>query len=162
MKKVLVISMIVALLIGTIGITAWAGPGGGFGGGRNFGAGGGGFLKGLNLTADQQSKILAIQQDFQKETLSLRQEMQKKHLELRQLWNADPINQNAIDAKNKEITTLQIQMTQKSKAMLEKVKKVLTAEQIKQLESFQGQGGFGKGRGRMGFGGMGACGAFGA
>ncbi|HEX3048034.1 MAG TPA: periplasmic heavy metal sensor, partial [Bacillota bacterium] len=114
----------------------------------------GGFLRGLNLTADQQSKVLAIQQGFQKDTLSLRQDLQKKNMELRQLWNADQLNQTAIDARNHEITTLQIQLVQKSKAMMEQVKKLLTADQLKQLENFQDKGGPGFG-GHMGFRGMG-------
>ncbi|MCL6589503.1 MAG: periplasmic heavy metal sensor [Firmicutes bacterium] len=162
MKKALIVGVIAALMVGAIGITAWAG-----GGGPKFGgAGKGGLLKGLNLTADQQSKILAVQQDFQKETLPLRQDLQKKKLELRQLWDAEQLNQAAIDAKNKEITAIQIQLVQKSRAMMEKVKKLLTADQLKQWESFQGKDrpGMGFGRGRMmGFGcGMGVCGAFGA
>ena len=110
----------------------------------------------LDLTPDQQQKILVIQQDFQKETLSLRFEMQKKNMELRQLWAAKPLNQAAIDPKTKEITALNVQLTTKAQAMQEKIKSVLIPEQLKKANDNNifgygpGFGGPGMRGGRMG------------
>jgi Spy/CpxP family protein refolding chaperone len=134
LKKILLITAIVALLIGSLTLAAFAygpGNGGGWGckGGGNFG------INSLNLTAEQQQKILAIRQEFQKNTLALRQEMRKKRQELQPLWSADTINQGAIDAKTREMNSLRIQMVQKSREMSGKIKAVLTPEQLKQLES---------------------------
>ncbi len=144
MKKTLLITVVVALLLGSLTFSAFAFEG------KNGGAKGIGFgLKGLNLSADQQQKILAIRQEFEKNTLSLRQEMQQKRQELRQLWSADNLNQAAIDAKTKEVTALRIQMVQKSRDMFAKVKAILTPDQVKQLET-QKQKRFQGHRGKMG------------
>jgi Spy/CpxP family protein refolding chaperone len=126
MKKLFLISLVVAVMIGAVSFSAMAfGKGPGQGGGNRF-------LNGLNLTSDQQQKILEIRQGFEKETLSVRQDLQKKMTELRQLWAADQLNQGQIDAKNKEITGIRIQLTTKSRAMMEKIKAVLTPDQLKQ------------------------------
>jgi Spy/CpxP family protein refolding chaperone len=135
MKKLLSIIAVTVLLVGSLAFTTLA-----FGPGNGACPGGkGGFgmreLDSLNLTNDQQQKILTIRHEFEKDTLSLRQEMRKKRQELQQLWSADNLNQAAIDAKTKEMNALQIQMTQKSREMFNKIKAVLTAEQLKQLEA---------------------------
>jgi Spy/CpxP family protein refolding chaperone len=156
MRKTILIILAAALLIGSLSAGVMAmGRGQGFNGGQT-GAGFGCYNNALNLTADQQQKILAIQQEFQKDTQALRFELQKKNLELRQLWAAKPVNQSAIDAKNKEVTAIQVQMNAKAQAMQEKIKTVLTPEQLTQLNengSNYGPGMRGKGRrggGRMG------------
>ena len=148
MKKILLITIIAALLVGTLSLAALAfGPGRGPGQGQ---AGGYGlYNNSLNLTADQQQKILAIQQDFQRDTQPLRFELQKKHLELRQLWTAKPLNQSAIEAKNKEVIAIKVQLVTKAQAMFDKIKSILTPEQQKQLGDFANFG--------PGFGGRGAC-----
>jgi Spy/CpxP family protein refolding chaperone len=56
---------------------------------------------------------------------------------LQQLWTADNLNQEAIDAKTKEMNSIRVQMLQKSREMLNKIKTVLTPEQIKKLESLK-------------------------
>ncbi|MGE5583171.1 MAG: Spy/CpxP family protein refolding chaperone [Bacillota bacterium] len=131
MKKIFLISMVAALLIGAFTITAQGYQGRGPGG-RN-----GRFKNRLNLSFEQQQKLLEIRQDFAKETLTLRFDLQKKRLELRQLKAADPVNQEAVDAKTKDIQKLQDQLQTKAKAMREKMKAVLTADQLKQLNSKQ-------------------------
>lgn len=164
MKKLLSIVAVTVLLIGTIAFTALAfGPGNGAcQGGKGTGNGMWG-LNSLNLTNEQQQKILIIRQEFERDTLNLRQEMQKKRPELQKLWWADTLNQAAIDAKTKEMNTLRIQLKQKSRDMFNKVKAILTPEQLKQLEAQQqnrGQGKGGRGRGGCGGGGNG-CPVFG-
>lgn len=129
MKKLVLIMTVVALLTGMITFSAMAfGRGAGVAGTRQMGNSG----NYLNLTFEQQQKFLAIRQDFQKDTQTLRFDFQKKNLELRQLWAANPLNQSAIDVKTKEVTALEVKLTTKAQEMQDKIKGVLTAEQLKQ------------------------------
>jgi Spy/CpxP family protein refolding chaperone len=92
------------------------------------------FAKDLNLTIEQQQKLIAIQQQFQLDTLDLRFAIQLKNIELRELWSAKPLDQEAIETKTKEIAGLRVQFVNKGQAMKEAMKSVLTAEQQKQLD----------------------------
>lgn len=131
MKKIIMIITLVALLIGTFTLAAWAEPGTGFGRfGRECRVGN---YNDLNLTLEQQQKIMAIRQEFQRDTLILRNDIRKKRNELQQLWTADQLNQTTIDAKTKEMNVLKVQMVTKQKAMREKIKGILTAEQFKKM-----------------------------
>jgi len=149
--------MVVALiLVGTISLSAF-----GYGNNRRQGPrqmGNTRFYQELNLTPEQQQKILEIRQDFQKDTQSLRFEMQKKQLELRQLWSASTLNRSAIEAKAKEVTGLRVQLVTKARAMQDKIKTILTSEQLKKLEEsdFKRNPGTGR-RGRRGGARMGGC-----
>jgi Spy/CpxP family protein refolding chaperone len=154
MKKTLIIFTIAAMLITTIGYSVLAyGPASGRGRGQGGrmgmrNGGGNGFMAELKLTSEQQQKLLVIRQQFQKDTQNLRFEMQQKNLELRQLWSAKPLNQAAIESKTKEVTALRVQITAKRDTMQEKVKAVLTPEQLKLYNEWTpgGNGGFGGGR----------------
>ena len=159
MKKSLVILMLIALLIGSLSLGVLAqGQGQGWGkncgpnGGPNSGKGPGGGMgfQALDLSADQQKQMLEIRQAFERDTLSLRTEMQKANQELRKLWTAKPLNQNAIVAKNGEVTTLQVQMGTKAKEMQAKIKAVLTVEQLKKLDEQKALRGKGFQKGMMG------------
>jgi len=88
----------------------------------------------LNLTVEQQKKMLEIRQNFEKEALPLRLEMEKTEFELRVLWDEKQLNQKAIEAKEKEKVDLKIQLTNLSRAMFDRVKSVLTPEQQKQFQ----------------------------
>lgn len=155
MKKTLLAVVVALVMVGTISLAAFAGNGWGQGSNQ---AGAPKFLNDLNLTSEQQQKLLVIRQDFQKETQSLRFEMQKKQLELRELWSAKSLNQSAIESKEKEVTGLRIQMANKARTMQDRMKKVLTADQLKKLDESgfncnSGAGGRGpRGGGRMGGG----------
>ncbi len=154
MKKLFLTTVVALVLVGTVSL-AFAGNGRGQG--PNQG-GGTKVFKNLNLTPEQEQKMLVIRQDFQKETQPLRFEIQKKQLELRQLWSAEKLNQGAIEAKEKEIAGLRVQMVNKARAMQDKMKSALTAEERKKLEESgfncnPGSGGRGaRGGGRMGGG----------
>jgi Spy/CpxP family protein refolding chaperone len=154
MKKTLIIFTMVAALMATIGYSVLAfgpaagrGPGqGGRMGMRN--AGGNGLAAELKLTPEQQRKLLAIRQQFQKDTQDLRFEVQQKMLDLRELWSAKPLNQAALESKAKEVTALRVQLATKSQTMQDKMKAVLTPEQLKLFNERtpRGNGGFGGGR----------------
>ena len=132
MKKGLLTTIVTLVLIGTVSLSAF-GYSNGRGPERNLMAGPR-FIKDLNLSWEQQQKILEIRQDFQKETQSLRFELQKKQLELRQLWSEQTLNQKAIETKAKEIAGIRVQLAVKARAMQDKIKTILTAEQLKKLE----------------------------
>lgn len=132
MKKGLLTTIVTLLLIGTISQSA-SGYSNGRGPGRDRMASPR-FIQDLNLSWEQQQKLLEIRQDFQKETQPLRFELQKKQLELRQLWSAQTLNQKAIETKAKEIAGIRVQLAIKARAMQDKIKTILTAEQLKKLE----------------------------
>ena len=119
------------------------------------------FSKSSIYLRNNNRKLLEIRQDYQRETQTIRFEMQKKQLELRQLWSASTLNRSAIEAKEKEVTGLRVQLVTKARAMRDKMKNILTAEQLKKLEEngFNRNPGAGV-RGRRGGGRMGcSCGA---
>jgi Spy/CpxP family protein refolding chaperone len=127
MKKLIVIVFVAVCLMGALTLPAAAF---GFQGCQNNNR----LAQTLNLTADQQLKLLEIRQAFQKEALPLQQQMQRARLALKQLWAAQTLDQSQIQAKVKETTDLRIQLLQKRREMLVKVKTVLTADQLKLLE----------------------------
>lgn len=90
----------------------------------------------LNLTAEQQKKMLEIQQNFRNDNKSLMIDMQKVQLQLQQLWGENPLNQPAIEAKDKEFISLRIQLVTKSRAMIQQIiNSVLTPEQRGKFQS---------------------------
>ncbi len=91
----------------------------------------------LNLSDDQQQKLLVIRQDFQKNTLGIRQKLELTRFELKKLWKAQPLDSSKINAQVKIATDLQIQLVQKRREMSEKAKAVLTPEQQKNLENYR-------------------------
>ena len=140
MKKIIITVVAALLLVGAISYGVWAegrGPGSGpmVPGGTNLQNGPRGTVGSLNLTYDQELKLLDIRQQFQRETLDLRFAMQRKGLELRQLWSVKPLNQSAIEAKTKETTALRVQMATKSDELRAKMRTVVTPEQQKIFDS---------------------------
>jgi Spy/CpxP family protein refolding chaperone len=150
MKKITMIITMAALLIGSFTLVAWAEPEAGFD--RFSGERRAGYFDSLNLSIEQQQKIMAIRHEFQKDTLILRNDLHKKNNELRQLWAADQLNQSAIDAKTREVNILKVQMITKQRAMREKMKGILTAEQLKKMKDHF-QNGPSRFRDRRNFGG---------
>jgi Spy/CpxP family protein refolding chaperone len=133
MKRILLVTLVVTLILGTVSAALAFGPGAGPAGKRD---GRGPFAQ-LKLSDEQQQKLLVIRQEFERAALPIRQDMQKKRQELRKLWSANPLDQQAIDAKTKEVTALRIQMVTKLRAMQEGMKAVLTPEQLKKLEDLK-------------------------
>ena len=131
MKKVIAIVFVTVLLVGALTIPAAA-----------FGLQSGHdnpLAQILNLTPEQQQKLLEIRQAFQRDALPLQQHMQRTRLELKQLWTAQSLDQSQIQAKTKESTDLRIQLVQKRRDMLAKIKTVLTPDQLKTLEKYRSQ-----------------------
>jgi len=129
MKKIIVTLLATVLLVGALTLPAAAlSPQGG----RDNR-----LTQTLNLTPEQQQKLLDIRQTFQRDTLPIRQHMQRTRLELKQLWAAPQLDQSQIQGKVKEKTDLQIQLVQKRRDLAAKIKAVLTPDQLKTFEKYQ-------------------------
>ncbi len=78
----------------------------------------------MNLTPEQAGKIFDLNEKMYADTASLRRQMMVKHAELAALWKAEKPDQNAIQAKQKELNTLGDQMQEKWAACLLEAKKI--------------------------------------
>lgn len=153
MKKTTIIGLcLVVALVLTAGAALAQGPGFGRGFGPGYGAGYGYPAANIpNLTAEQSSKMQALQQAHLTKIGPLQQTLLSKRLELRSLYLTPNPDQAALLAKQKEILNLQAQMQEEATNYRLEVRKVFTPEQQAQLGAFSGQGmGMGRGMGRMG------------
>ena len=105
MKKTLII-MALVLAVVTISSGAWAGPWGG----RTFGMGP--MLS--NLTPEQSSQVLALQQSHQEKIAPIQEELFNKKMELRTLWVDHNPDQVRITALQKDIFGLMDLLQQES------------------------------------------------
>ena len=80
--------------------------------------------QGMNLTPEQAGQIFDLQEKFHADTSGLRKQMMVKEAELAALWGAEKPDQNAIQAKQKELNALRDQMQEKMTAMQFEVKKI--------------------------------------
>jgi len=87
----------------------------------------------LDLSEEQLTEIRQMMLDFQKETLEIRNQMQMKQLELKELMLASPADMDQVRVKMEEIAQLQVELRMKAFERQDKVKELLTPEQ---LESF--------------------------
>ena len=147
MKKTIIIGLGLTLALALMATFALAqGPG--------FGRGyGGGYSSPAipNLTAEQSSKMQALQQAHLTKIGPLQQSLLNKRLELRSLYLAPNPDQAALSAKQKEILNLQAQMQEEATNYRLEVRQVLTPEQQAQFGAFSGPGmGMGPGMGKMG------------
>ena len=105
-------------------------------------------------SAEQIAKVQKIQTDRIAEMGKLKTEMSAKQLELQGLFREPNLDRAKIEAKQKELATLQAQMVEKEHAYRLSMAEVLTPEQRAQLPAFGGRMPFGgprKGKGGMGF-----------
>jgi Spy/CpxP family protein refolding chaperone len=161
MKK-LTLTM-VALAIGLL----WSMPVFAFGPGQGMGQGGGcGYHQDavwskLNLSADQKTKIEALQLAHRKEIRPVREKMFDKSVQLRRMWLQANPDKDKILALQKEVRALRDQLEDKATANNLEIRKVLTPEQKDKLvNSGWGRGmGFGPRGGMRGHGerGPGSC-----
>ena len=103
----------------------------------------------MNLTPEQAGKIFDLEEKLHADTAGIRKQMVIKHAELVALWKAEKPDQNAIQAKQKELNALRDQMQEKMTAFQIEAKKI--------APDFSGPMGRGLGMGHgMGMG-MGKC-----
>lgn len=132
MKKKSVIGLGLVLALALMATVAFAG-----GMGRGFGTEFGyGYPAIPNLTAEQSSKIQALQKAHLDEIAPLQQDLLKKKAELRSLWLSPTPDQAKITALQKEILNLQAKITEKGTNLKLEIRKVLTPEQQAQMAAF--------------------------
>ena len=78
----------------------------------------------MNLTPEQAGKIFDLKEKMHADTAGLRKQMMVKHAELVALWKAEKPDQNAIQAKQQELTALGDQMQEKMTAFQLEAKKI--------------------------------------
>ncbi len=152
MKRTTIIGLGLTLalaLMATVTL-AWGpgyGPGYGMGPGygRGYGMGSGyGYPAIPNLTAEQFSKIQALQKAHLDDITPLQQDLLKKRTELRSLWLSPTPDQAKITALQKEMLNLQSKLQDKGTNLRLEIRKLLTPEQQAQMATF------GPGMGKMG------------
>lgn len=79
----------------------------------------------MNLTPEQTGKIFDLQEKLHADTVGLRKQMAIKHAELAALWKAEKPDQNAIQAKQKELNALKDQFQEKMSAFQLEAKKIV-------------------------------------
>jgi Spy/CpxP family protein refolding chaperone len=102
-------------------------------------------FKKLNLSAEQKTKIEALQTSHLKEARPLREKIFDKSVELRRLWLQANPDKDKITTTQKELRTLRDKMDDKATALRFEIHKILTPEQNEKLaNSHWGKGpGFG-------------------
>jgi len=78
----------------------------------------------MNLTPEQAGQIFDLKEKMYIETTGLRKQIAVKHAELAALYKAEKPDQNAIQAKQKELNALGDQMQEKMTALQLEVKKI--------------------------------------
>lgn len=165
MKTRIAAIIVIALLFSAS--LALAGPGGRGMGGGGYGRGSGYGMtpyggSNPNFTPEQSQKIRQMQETHLKEMNELQNRMFGKQAEMRQLWSEPNPDREKILAKDREISELQGQMTEKATRYKLDYQNQLTDEQKSQLPALgsgMGRGGgmgrgFGPGRGSGAGGGM--------
>jgi Spy/CpxP family protein refolding chaperone len=93
-----------------------------------------GFKKYLGLSDEQLAKMKELRISFHNDTRDLRYNLAIKRLEMRKLFTDPNVQDAALIAKQKEISNLRLQLSDKKAGMKLKWRKVLTAEQISKLD----------------------------
>jgi len=78
----------------------------------------------MNLTPEQAAKIFDLREKLYTDTTGLRKQLMVKHAELGALGKAEKPDQNAIQAKQKELEALTDQMQEKMTAFMSEAKKI--------------------------------------
>lgn len=89
----------------------------------------------LGLAPDQVKSLESLRSQFQKEAIRRAADIRVAELELAELLRAGAVDLQEVEAKLKQIGTLQVDLRFVRIKTLEKGKAVLTAEQLKKLET---------------------------
>ena len=140
MKRLFAVSLALLMVVALGTVSHAYGGRGGPGGGMGYGAG---LLNqpGLNLTAEQASKIRAMDEQFLRENKPLQDKLYSKRGDLKLLWMERNPDQQKINTAQAEMRALRDQLQDKATAHRLTVLNVLTPEQRNQVQSF----GYGRG-----------------
>ena len=106
-------------------------------------------VRNLELSSEQITQVREMVFGFQKETLELRNQIQVKQLELRELRLSSDLDLNKVKEKLEEISKLQLEIRMKAFERQQKIKELLTPEQLENCrQGFQMQS-FGSGMNRV-------------
>ncbi|OPY78408.1 MAG: zinc resistance protein [Syntrophorhabdus sp. PtaU1.Bin058] len=159
MKKIHV-GMLVVLFVALAATVFAFGPGSGPAG--YGGAGGPGLTRSgygygpglnLNLSKEQADKLWQLKEKHRNETSAMRYELFQKQNELRTLYANPGADDATILARQKEVNALRTKLQDKAVQFKLDERKILTPEQLKQINEY----GRGRGFSRRGYG-PGACG----
>jgi periplasmic protein CpxP/Spy len=139
---------LLAALLGTVTLSAWAQPHGGHGGGGHHGmhAGGGGMgpfmmggrglerlLDGVNASAEQRSQIKAIAERAMTDLKAQRESGRGTRDKLMQLFAQPVVDANAAEALRQQAMQQHDQASRRMMQAMVEASRVLTPEQRKQL-----------------------------
>jgi Spy/CpxP family protein refolding chaperone len=133
--SLLLLVLALALSLG-LAASVWAQPKGPKGKGMGHGPGM------MNLTPEQAGKIFDLMEKLDVDTAGLRKQMMVKHAELAAMKKAEKPDQNAIQAKQKELDALRDQMQEKMTVCRLEAKKIAP-----DFDMGMGSGGMGMGSG---------------
>lgn len=137
MKRTIILVLSLVLVLGVATSVVMAGPyGAGYGRAIYGPAAGYGLPPIPNLTAEQSSKIQALQRAHLNEIAPLQQQLFAKRTELRSLWLNPKPDQAKISALQKEILNLQSRITEKATNLRLEIRNLLTPEQQTQLSLY--------------------------
>ena len=108
----------------------------------------------LNLTIEQRKKMHSMRFDFLKKSIDVREELGEKKLSRKELLKKNSVDWKKVDQLTDKIAELQAKMEKQRMRQHNKVKKILTEEQLVLFEQ-KGCGtgrGMGTGQGGRGFG----------
>jgi Spy/CpxP family protein refolding chaperone len=114
------------------------GPGmmGGYGPGWGASGGATAPLAALNLTDEQQQKLLAIQEDNRRTNWDRMGTMRAEQFKLRSMYNADSVEPQAFAEQQKKVDDLRREMLVSRLEARKQIEGVLTPEQRKQFRQF--------------------------
>ncbi len=92
------------------------------------------FKKYLGLTDEQLAKMKELRINFRNDTRDLRYNIAIKRIEMRKLFTDPKTNDATLIAKQKELSNLRLQLSDKKAEMKLKWRKILTPEQIAKLD----------------------------
>lgn len=118
------------------GMMGGYGPGQGMmGGGYGPGASGGATAA-LNLTDEQQQKVLAIQEENRRKNWDKMGQMRAEQFKLRSMYNADSIDPQAFAEQQKKVDDLRREMLVSRLETRKQVEAVLTPQQRQQFRQY--------------------------
>ena len=129
MKKAIIISVVLVVSIAVV-MSAYAlQPDERPGSHKEFG-----FKKYLGLSDEQLAKMKELRNNFRNDTRDLRYNLAIKRLEMRKLFTDPKTDDEALLAKQNEISKLRQQLSDKKAQMKLEWRKILTPEQIAKLD----------------------------
>lgn len=131
-KRIVVVALVALLTLGVgQGVLAF-----GRGGGRGDRTAmlGTQTASGLELTQEQQEQLSELRLQHLEQTQDLRLSREKLRVELQTLWSAEPLDAEAIAAKEAELAKVRVKMVEVRQELQKEAEGVLTEEQLDRIK----------------------------